>query len=147
MNTVLPMECHLVETECDCLHILPPNNHLLSDHGDSRKNSDCWPCIIVKAQTPHNPVKGSHLPCRRSTTALTSLEETKIKFGINPKKGLTPKQLMHGHLMCRLLTSSIYWVRFYTSRGGHVVRSETAKNVPFPTLPLVMAMMVNLQQA
>lgn len=79
------------------------------------------------------------------------IEEIQRKFGIDPKKGLTPEQLMHGHLIRRLLTGSLYWVRLYiafgTDGGREDFRRETTKNVPFPILPLVMAMVVNSQQA
>ncbi|CAB9512887.1 Failed axon connections homolog [Seminavis robusta] len=66
-------------------------------------------------------------------------------------EGLTPDQLRDGHFLRRLLTGSLYWVRysmnFGTEEGRQAVVEEMKKGLPAPLVPFISAMVIKSQQA
>jgi glutathione S-transferase len=69
----------------------------------------------------------------------------------NPLEILSKDQQMQAHFVRRLLTGSLYWVRyqmqFGTEIGRQAVKHELAENVPLVARPLVNAMVIKSQTA
>eukprot|EP00339_Tiarina_fusa_P002003 CAMPEP_0117039988 /NCGR_PEP_ID=MMETSP0472-20121206/28021_1 /TAXON_ID=693140 ORGANISM="Tiarina fusus, Strain LIS" /NCGR_SAMPLE_ID=MMETSP0472 /ASSEMBLY_ACC=CAM_ASM_000603 /LENGTH=301 /DNA_ID=CAMNT_0004750613 /DNA_START=90 /DNA_END=995 /DNA_ORIENTATION=- len=70
---------------------------------------------------------------------------------LDPKAGLTADQIAQGHLVQRLLTGSLYWVRyslnFLTEKGQNGAMEGIKKNVPGFIFPIIRAMVLNSQIA
>jgi Glutathione S-transferase N-terminal domain/Glutathione S-transferase, C-terminal domain len=79
------------------------------------------------------------------------LVEIDKALGMDPLTKLSKAQQVQAHLIRRLLTGSLYWVRyamnFLTEKGREELRMEFSRTTPAPLVPLVYALVINSQVA
>jgi hypothetical protein len=79
------------------------------------------------------------------------LEAIQCHYDIDADKGLTAQQKANGHLVRRLMTGSLYWVRLHMNfgmeHGREAVRNGFKDSIPAALMPLIFPMVIRGQQA